>query len=85
MLCDEYATQATNGSDKTELPYPGSKEIISINGKWIMSNIEQRVTEASIGTEMRGYIMGRFMWSEENFECINWEAKEQATRGCLKE
>ena len=71
VLCDEYATQATKGRGKTELPYPGIKAMISINGKWITSNIEQRVTEVSTGPEMRRYIMGRFRWSEENFECIN--------------
>ena len=32
MLCDEYATQAANGRDETELPYQGSRAMISIRG-----------------------------------------------------
>ena len=84
VLCDEYATQETNGSDKTELPYPGSKAMIMINVKWIMINIEQRLKEASTGPEMRKYIIGRFTWSEEDFECVNWKAIEQARKGCTK-
>ena len=67
VLCNEYATQATKDRDKTELPYPGSKAMILIKGKWIMSNIVQRVTDASTGPEMKKYIMGRFKWNEENF------------------
>ena len=49
VLCDEYATQAAKGRDETELPYLGSKEMISIRGEWINSNIEQRVTDALTG------------------------------------
>ena len=33
---------------------------------------------------MKRYIMGRFKWSEEDFECVNWKAIEQAKRGCTK-
>ena len=58
--------------------------MISIKGEWISSNIEQRVTDASTGLEMRKYIMGRFKWNEESFDCVNWEAIEQASRGCSK-
>ena len=30
VLCDEYATQAVNGKDETELPYKGSRAMILI-------------------------------------------------------
>ena len=33
---------------------------------------------------MKRYIMGRFKWNEESFDCVNWEAIEQARRGCSK-
>ena len=58
--------------------------MISIKGEWITSNIEQRVTDASTGPEMRKYIMERFKWNEESFNCVNWEEIEQARRGCSK-
>ena len=84
VLCDKYATQAANKQCKSELPYPGSKSMVSINGKWITINEEQRLTESSMGPEMKRYIMGRFRWSEENFKCINWEAIDQSRRGFTK-
>ena len=49
VLCDEYATQAVNDRDETELPYRGSKATISISGEWITSDIEQRVSDALTG------------------------------------
>ena len=42
------------------------------------------MTDASTGPEMRKYIMERFKWNEESFNCVNWEAIEQARRGCSK-
>ena len=54
--------------------------MISIRGEWITSNIEQRVADASTGPEMKKYIMERFKWDEERFNCINWDAIEQARR-----
>ena len=45
--CDEYATKAASEQCKSELPYPRSKAMVSINGNWITSNIEQRLTEAA--------------------------------------
>ena len=58
--------------------------MVSINGKWITSNIEQRLTEAATRTEMKRCIIGRFKWSEEDLECVNWQAIEQARKGCTK-
>ena len=84
VLCDEYATQAANSRDETELPYKGSRTMISIGGEWITSNIEQRVSDASTGPEMKKYILERFKWDEERFNCINWDAIEQARRWCSK-
>ena len=60
VLCNEYATQATNGRDESELPYLGSKAKNSIKEEWISSNIEQRVTDASTVPEMRKYLIRRF-------------------------
>ena len=82
VLYDEYATQAANGRDETELPYQGSRAMISIRGEWITIIIVQRVTDALTGPEMKKYIMERFKWDEERFNCINWNAIEQARRGC---
>ena len=62
---DEYATQAVNEQCKSELPYPGSKAMVSINRKWITRNMEQRLTEAATEPEMKRYIIGRFQWREE--------------------
>ena len=84
MLCDEYVTQAANDHSKLELPYPGSKSMVSINGKWITSNVEQRLTEAATGSEMKKYIIGRFKWSEEDCECVNWQAILQDGKGVQK-
>ena len=49
VLCDEYATQAVNDMDEMELPYRGSKVMISIGGKWITIHVEQRVSDALTG------------------------------------
>ena len=46
--------------------------------------MEQILTEAATGPEMKRYIIGRFKWSEDDFECVNWEEIEQARRGCKK-
>ena len=46
--------------------------------------MEQRLTEAATGTEIKRYIIGRFQWSEEEFESVNWQAIEQARKGCTK-
>ena len=32
VVCDEYATQAVSGRDETELPYQGSRAMISTRG-----------------------------------------------------
>ena len=47
--------------------------MVSINGKWITGNIEQRLMEASTGTEMERYMIGQFKWSKEDFECVTWK------------
>ena len=57
ILCNEYATQATNGNDEPELPYIGSKAMIAIGGEWITSQIEQRVSDASTSPAMKKYIL----------------------------
>ena len=33
---------------------------------------------------MKKYILERFKWDEERFNCVNWNAIEQARRGCSK-
>ena len=58
--------------------------MISIKGEWITSNIDQRVTDASTVPEMRKYTMGRFKWNKGSFNCVIWDAIEQARRGCSK-
>ena len=73
-----------NDRDETKLPYRGSKVMILIRGEWITSNIEQRVSDASTGPEMKKYILERFKCDEERFNCVNWKAIEQARRGCSK-
>ena len=40
--------------------------------------------EAAPGTEMKRYIIGRFKWSEEDFECVNWQVIEEEQKGCTK-
>ena len=59
--------------------------MVSINGKWIKSNIEQRLTEVATGPEMKSYIIGQFKWSEEDFECVNWQAIKPAQKECTKQ
>ena len=42
------------------------------------------MTDASTGPEMKKYIMERFKWDKGSFNCINWDAIEQARRGFSK-
>ena len=61
-----------------ELPYRGSEAMISIRGEWITSHIEQRVLDALTVPYMKTYILERFKWDEEQFNCVNWTEIEQA-------
>ena len=77
VLCDEQATTALSNKDPTKLPYKGSQAMLTINGEWITSNYEQKLTDAATTPELEKYIKEKFKWSNEDYACIDWKVIKQ--------
>ena len=58
--------------------------MLHIEGEWITSQYEQRVSDAATYPVMKQYIKEKFKWGEDEFNTIDWDAVVQARKGCTK-
>ena len=84
VLCDEMAGKAIHQKPESLLPYKGSKAMVKIKDQWITDNITKRVTEAANSKATIDYIIGKFNWTDEQFQCVKWTAIGEARQGMTK-
>jgi hypothetical protein len=53
-------------------PLPNTPSQLHIQGKSITGHIKQRIRDQSTVPALQQYLMKKFQWSEDTFECIDW-------------
>lgn len=79
---DQYAEKmcASMTQPGKEVFYSASGAMISIEGTWIYESLYQQLIEAVHKDHISEYLCGRFGWSREQFDTIDWEAMEVYTK-----
>ena len=62
-------------------PYPGSKAILRINGRWITTNLKAQISRARHRDTLWNYCKTKYQWTEEIMTTIHWTALQKARAG----
>ena len=86
--CDKIANEtatAVRGRDTPlptlQPPYPGSKALLQINGRWITTNLKAQISRARHRDTLWNYCKTKYHWTEETMSTILWNALQMARAG----
>lgn len=86
--CDQVANEtaaAVQARDShlptLQPPYPGSKALLRINGKWITTKLKEQIHKARHWDELWEYCKTKYHWTEEIMSSILWSAMRRARAG----
>ena len=65
------------------LPYPGSKAMLKIGRRWIMSRFKREIYKASRMKEVKKYCSDKYEWDEYIFNLVNWDSVGSVRRQML--
>ena len=86
--CDRLANETASAVHGQEMPlptlqppYPGTKALLRINGRWITSNEKQHISWATHRDNLWTYCREKYNWSEAVMETIMWSVLKKARTG----
>ena len=59
-------------------PYPGSRAMFKIKGKWITSGVKENIHRAHAIGKTREYYNNRFEWRRGQFDKVSWDSVRRA-------
>jgi ribonuclease HI len=86
--CDQVANETSVAVSAREShlptlqpPYPGSKALLRINGKWITTKLKEEINRACHRDDLWEYCKTKHHWTEETMSSILWSALQKARAG----
>lgn len=83
--CDRLANETAIAIQQSDAPlptlqppYPGSKALLRINGRWITSKEKLHIKDARHRSALWEYCKSKYNWTEETMRTILWAALKKA-------